>query len=618
MKSFLEQNVSQESLITLFSQAPVAMCLLTGDNFSINSANPQMLEIWGKEASVIGRSLFEILPEIIEQGFKEILENVYRTGEIFKGNKWPVFLEKYGKYEEYFFTFIFAPVYNDNKKIIGISIVATEVTDQIFSERKLKESEYRFEHLIKKSDYPIAIYRTEELYIEFANEQMLKTWGKSASVIGMKLEDALPELEGQPFIGLLKNIFKTGETYASKEASADLMVNGKLQTFYYDFSYKPLKSPTGEVYAILNMAVDITDLVMAKKEIQEREKKFRDLADSMPQFVWTCDTKGEITYMNKSWYRYTGSTENENQTSLVKRMMRPETIAKVDQVWEDCIKTNTPFVMEYELEDPVQKGNYRWFLGRAVPNFAENGEVNQWTGTFTDIDEFKQLETQKDNFLGIASHELKTPLTSLKLYTQFIKNNLEKAGDPKNANVARRMDYQIDLLTGLINELLDVTKIQKGQMQLNESLFDFDKLVDEVVEEQQMTSRHKLFVSRSGAIGDVFADRHRMSQVIANLISNAIKYSPDADEVHISTSLHGDRAQFNVKDFGIGIPKDKQSKVFEQYYRISGSKDYTFSGLGLGLFISAEIIRRTGGEIFVSSSEGEGSDFCFRIPKYKN
>ncbi|SHF38268.1 PAS domain-containing protein [Chryseobacterium takakiae] len=618
MKSFLEQNVSQESLITLFSQAPVAMCLLTGDNFSINSANPQMLEIWGKQTSVIGKSLFEILPEIIDQGFKEILENVYRTGEIFKGNKWPVFLEKYGKYDEYFFTFIFAPVYNDDKKIIGISIVATEVTDQISSERKLKESEYRFEHLIKKSDYPIAIYRTEDLYIEFANDQMLKTWGKSSSVVGMKLEDALPELEGQPFIGILKNIFKTGETYASKEASADLIVNGKLQTFYYDFSYKPLKSPNGEVYAILNMAVDITDLVMAKKEIQEREKKFRDLADSMPQFVWTCDTKGEITYMNKSWYRYTGSTENENQTSLVKRMMRPETIRKVDEAWEECVKTNTPFVMEYELGDPMQKGNYRWFLGRAIPNFSESGEVNQWTGTFTDIDEFKQLETQKDNFLGIASHELKTPLTSLKLYTQFIKNNLEKAGDPKNANVARRMDYQIDLLTGLINELLDVTKIQKGQMQLNESLFDFDKLVDEVVEEQQMTSRHKLFVSRSGTIGEVFADRHRISQVIANLISNAIKYSPDADEVHISTSLHGDQAQFNVKDFGIGIPQDKQSKVFEQYYRINGSKDYTFSGLGLGLFISAEIIRRTGGEIFVSSVEGEGSDFCFRIPKYKN
>ncbi|MDR6160337.1 PAS domain S-box-containing protein [Chryseobacterium sp. SLBN-27] len=618
MKSFLEQNVSLDSLITLFSQAPVAMCLLTGDNFSINSANPQMLELWGRDASVIGKSLFEILPEIIDQGFKEILENVYRTGETFNGNKWSVFLEKYGKYDEHFFTFIFAPVYNDNKKIIGISIVATEVTDQIFSERKLKESEYRFEHLIKKSDYPIAIYSTEDLYIEFANEKMLKTWGKNASVIGMKLEDALPELEGQPFLGLLKTIFKTGETYAAKEDKADLMVDGRLQTFYYNFSYKPLKNPNGEVYAILNMAVDVTDLVLARKEIQERETKFRDLADSMPQFVWTCDNNGEITYMNKSWYTYTGSTESENQTSLVKKMMRPETIKKVDQAWEESIKTNTPFVMEYELEDPGQKGNYRWFLGRAVPNFSENGDVKQWTGTFTDIDEFKQLETQKDNFLGIASHELKTPLTSLKLYTQFIKTNLEKAGDPKNAEVARRMDYQIDLLTGLINELLDVTKIQKGQMQLNESVFDFDKLVDEVVEEQQMTSRHKLFVSKSGKVGEVFADRHRISQVMSNLISNAIKYSPDAEEVHISTSVCGNQAQFNVRDFGIGIPEDKQSKVFEQYYRISGSKDYTFSGLGLGLYISSEIIKRTGGEIFVSSAEGEGSDFCFRIPKNKN
>lgn len=618
MKSFFEQNISQDSLITLFSQAPVAMCLLIGDNFTVNSANPQMQEIWGKNTSVIGKSLFEILPEIIDQGFKEILENVYRTGKTFNGNKWSVFLEKHGKYDEYFFTFIFAPVYNDEKRIIGVSVVATEVTDQIVSERKLKDSEYRFEDLIKKSDYPIAIYRTEDLYIEFANDQMLKTWGKSDSVIGTMLEDALPELEGQPFIGILKDIFKTGETYSAKEDRVDLVVDGKLQTFYYNFSYKPLKNANGEVYAILNMAVNVTDLVLAKKEIQEREKKFRDLADSMPQFVWTCDNEGEITYMNDSWYKYTGSTETENQTRLVKKMMRPETVKKVDQIWEESIKTNTPFVMEYELEDPGQKGSYRWFLGRAVPNFSENGEVNQWTGTFTDIDEFKQLETQKDNFLGIASHELKTPLTSLKLYTQFIKNNLEKAGDPKNANVARRMDYQIDLLTGLINELLDVTKIQKGQMQLNESVFDFDKLVDEVVEEQQMTSRHKLFVSRSGEIGEVFADRHRISQVMANLISNAIKYSPNADEVHISTSLQDGKAQFNVKDFGIGIPEDKQSKVFEQYYRISGSKDYTFSGLGLGLFISAEIIKRTGGEIFVSSSEGEGSDFCFRIPKNKN
>ncbi|MCJ8155416.1 PAS domain-containing protein [Chryseobacterium sp. SSA4.19] len=617
MKSFLEQNVSHESLITLFSQAPVAVSLLIGDDFIIHNANPQMLGLWGRDASVIGRSLFEVLPEIQSQGFVEILNNVYRNGEIFNGNRWPVFLDKYGVSEECFFNFIYAPVYNDDKKIIGVSIVATEVTEQVISERKLKDSEYRFEDLIRNSDYSIAIYRTEDLYVEFANERMLKTWGKDASVLGMKLEAALPELEGQPFIGILKDIFKTGETYAANEDKVDLIVNGTLQTFYYNFSYKPLKNQDGKVYAILNMAVNVTDLVMARKEIQESENKLRDLADSMPQFVWTCDHNGQITYMNNSWYKYTGSTEKDDQTKLVRNMMRPETAEKVDKVWEESIKSTTPFVMEYELQDPHNKDSYRWFLGRAVPNFGENGEVKQWTGTFTDINEFKQLETQKDNFLGIASHELKTPLTSLKLYTQFIKTNLEKSGDQKNADVVKRMDYQIDRLTELINELLDVTKIQKGQMPLNESYFDFDQLVDEVVEEQQMTSRHKMIVSKSST-GTVFADRHRISQVMANLISNAIKYSPDADEVHISTSLEGDQAKFCVRDFGIGIPADKQSKVFDQYYRISESKEHTFPGLGLGLYISSEIIKKTGGKISVSSVEGEGSDFCFRIPKNKN
>jgi PAS domain S-box-containing protein len=617
MKSFLEQNVSHKSLITLFSQAPVAVSLLIGDDFVIHNANPQMLELWGRDADIIGRPLFEALPEIQSQGFVEILNNVYRNGEIFNGNRWPVFLEKYGVSEECFFNFIYAPVYNDDKKIIGVSVVATDVTEQVISERKLKDSEYRFEDLIKNSDYSIAIYRTEDLYVEFANERMLKTWGKDASVIGTKLEAALPELEGQPFIGILKDIFKTGKTYAAEEDKVDLVVDGMLQTFYYNFSYKPLKNPNGEVYAILNMAVNVTDLVMARKKIQESENKLRDLADSMPQFVWTCDDDGQITYMNNSWYKYTCSTENDDQTKLVRNMMKPETVEKVDKMWKESIQNNSPFVMEYELQDPHQEGSYRWFLGRAVPNFGENGEVKQWTGTFTDINEFKQLETQKDNFLGIASHELKTPLTSLKLYTQFIKMNLEKSGDQKNADVVKRMDSQIDRLTELINELLDVTKIQKGQMPLNESYFDFDQLADEVIEEQQMTSRHKMVVSKS-TVGTVFADRHRISQVMANLISNAIKYSPDADEVHISTSLEGDKARFCVRDFGIGIPADKQAKVFDQYYRISESKDHTFPGLGLGLYISSEIIKKTGGEISVSSVEGEGSDFCFRIPKNKN
>lgn len=617
MKNFLEQNVSPESLITLFSQAPVAMCLLVGDDLIIQNANPQILELWGRDSSVIGMPLFDALPEVKSQGFVEIFDNVYRGGEVFKGDRLPVFLEKSGILEEHFFNFIYSPVYNDEKKVTGVSVVATEVTEQVISERKLKESEYRFEDLIKNSDYSTAIYRTDELYVELANDLMLKTWGKDASVIGLKLEDALPELEGQPFIGILKDIFKTGETYTATEDRVDLVVDGKLQSYYFNFSYKPLKNANGEVYAIHNMAVDVTDLVIAREEIQKREERFRDLADLMPQFVWTSNKEGQITYMNDNWYRYTGFDKNEDPAEGVKRVMKPGVFEMVEVVWEESLKTGKSFEMEYQFFDRSNPEVYRWFLGRAAPAFDENGDVKQWIGTFTDIDDFKQLQTQKDNFLGIASHELKTPLTSLKIYTQFIEKNLVKKDDLKNAEVARKMDSQIDLLTVLISDLLDVTKIQNGQIQLNESEFDFDQLTEEIIAEQQMTSRHKIILHPS-TIGNVYADRHRISQVMSNLISNAIKYSPDADQVIVSTELKDNKVIFSVKDFGIGIPSDKHKKVFEQYYRVSGSKEHTFPGLGLGLYISSEIIKRSGGRIYVSSTEEKGSDFCFEIPKSKN
>lgn len=616
MKSFLEQNVSQESLITLFSQAPVAMCLLIGDDFIIKNANPQILELWGRDISAIDKPLFEVLPEIKSQGFVEILDNVYKRGEAFNGNKRPVFLKRSGVLEEYLFNFIYSPVYNDERKIIGVSVVATEVTEQVMSERKLEESEYRFEDLIINSDYSTAIYHSEDLYIELANNLMLKTWGKDASVIGMKLEDALPELEGQPFIGILKDIFKTGKTYTATEDRVDLVVDGKLQTYYFNFSYKPLTNQKGEVYAIHNMAVNVTDLVKARKEIQEREEKFRDLADSMPQFVWTSDNKGQITYMNDNWYRYTGFAKDENPTEVVKRVMKPEFYEKVEPVWEESLKTGKPFEMEYQFVDPKNPETYRWFLARAVPTFDENENIKQWIGTFTDIDDFKQLQSQKDKFLGIASHELKTPLTSLKIYTQFIEKNLVKQNDLKNAQVARKMDDQIDLLTNLISDLLDVTKIQNGKIQLNESEFDFDQLAEEIVYEQQMVASHKIILHPS-KVGKIFADRHRVSQVMSNLISNAVKYSPDADQVIVSTGLIDNNVTFCVRDFGIGIPEDKQSKVFEQYYRVSSSEEHTFPGLGLGLYISSEIIKRTGGKIYMSSNEEKGSDFCFEIPKSK-
>ena len=190
---------------------------------------------------------------------------------------------------------------------------------------------------------------------------------------------------------------------------------------------------------------------------------------------------------------------------------------------------------------------------------------------------------------------------------------LRKTGDEKNADFAKKMDLQVVKLTSLIGDLLDVTKINSGKIHLNQSCFDFEKIVLETAEEMQMSTTHKIEIYTEKG-GTVFADRERIGQVITNLISNAIKYSPDADRVVVETQHQENQVIFTVKDFGIGMPEDKKDRVFEQYYRVSGDEESTFPGLGLGLYIAAQIVERSGGKIWVNSVLGKGSTFSFSLP----
>lgn len=619
MKNFIKTNISQDSLALLLVQAPVALSMLMGDEFVIQVANPQMLQLWGKPPEIIGTKLIDALPELKEQSFMEILSDVKKTGKPYKGYKYLTYLVRDGKEEECYFDFIYAPIYNDDEsEIIGVSVVATEVTDQVLSELKLAETEYKFENLIRNSDYAVAIYKGEDFIIDLANDKMLKTWGKDDSVIGKRIEEGIPELVGQAFLGLLKQVYESGETYSAKEDRADLVVDGKLQTYYYNFSYQPLKNHNGEVYAIANIAVDVTDAVIAKQRLQENEAKYKNLADSLPIIIWTADKEGNIDYYNKKWYDYTGFEGVDSREAATHKILHPDDVARATQVWQRSKESKSAYEIEYQFKDSQTEDSYKWFLGRAVPIKDPNDEIIQWIGTCTDINEFKQFQQQKDNFLGIASHELKTPLTSLKLYSQYLEKNLRKQDDQKNADVALKMDDQINKLTGLVNDLLDVTKIQNGKILLNKSDFNFDELVAEIITEQQMSTSHRIYLEAEN-IGNIYGDRHRISQVMSNLISNAIKYSPDSDKIQITTKLTEEGCVlFSVRDYGIGIPEDKKDKVFEQYYRVSGSMEHTFPGLGLGLYISSEIIKRSGGRIFVNSIEGKGSEFCFEIPQKHN
>jgi len=230
------------------------------------------------------------------------------------------------------------------------------------------------------------------------------------------------------------------------------------------------------------------------------------------------------------------------------------------------------------------------------------------------LEEQKKLQRQKDDFIGIASHELKTPVTSIKAYTQVLAKILIQKGDVREAAMMRKMDAQLNRLTSLIGDLLDVTKMNSGRLQFNDAYFDFSDMLNFVIEDVQRTTDRHTIIQNFENIGSVFADQERIGQVLTNLISNAIKYSPAASEILVSCKQVNNEVLVCVEDHGIGIPEDKLDKVFEQFYRVSGNMQHTFPGLGLGLYISSEIIKREGGRLWVDSIEGQGSTFCFTLP----
>lgn len=217
----------------------------------------------------------------------------------------------------------------------------------------------------------------------------------------------------------------------------------------------------------------------------------------------------------------------------------------------------------------------------------------------------------RDDFISVASHELKTPVTSVKIFTQVLQQHAQQIGDQKAVKYLQKMDTQLNKLTDLIFNLLNISKIQAGRMEYKEKMFDFDQMVKDVVDVLGQSVRHKLIIE--GSINQkIYGDEDRLGQVLSNLVSNAIKYSPNAEKVLIKLSSLNDKIIVAVQDFGIGIGVSHLDKIFERFYRIYADK--TFPGLGIGLYISSEIVKRHNGDLWVESDPGKGSTFYFSLP----
>jgi two-component system CheB/CheR fusion protein len=364
--------------------------------------------------------------------------------------------------------------------------------------------------------------------------------------------------------------------------------------------------------AVLNN--ELEDKVKERtKELLLSREHFRFLADNIPIIVWTAMPTGELDYYNKRWYEYTGSTPEETKGWGWKPILHPDDLENTTNAWMYSMQTGLPYKQEYRLKRAAD-GIYRWHQGSAVPFKNNDGEIITWFGISTDIDEQVKAMEKKDEFISMASHELKTPVTIIKAFAQLLQMNFEEEKNEMASDTLLKIDKQIDKLSVLITDLLDATKAKSGHMRFDQEEFDFNELVREIGDEmQRSTKTHRIKLNLADTV-TLTGDRNRIGQVITNLVSNAIKYSGLSSQVIVYTTLEKRTIKLCVQDFGIGIPLAQQSKLFTRFFRADDVKTNTYPGLGLGLYISKEIIEKHRGEMNFSSQEGKGSTFCFTLP----
>jgi PAS domain S-box-containing protein len=627
-----EVEIERNKLRSLLLQAPAI--------FSVTSGPDHVLELFNEEArkgtggrDCTGLPVRKALPELEGKEFFEVLDRVYATGEPIHLKEAPAdLIQPDGSKRRQYFNVVYHPWRDTDGKIAGIMNVSFNVTEQVTARKKVEESERRFRSVVENMSEGLMLFDPDQNLI-YQNPASLRI--HSFDPEGEKINS--PELpttweawnEKGRKIGFdewpVSRVFRH-ERF--KEQLLHVRNPETGQEFYGRYNGSPIYDEFGNLILGFITIRDITEQMRIKAALHEREEEVSAFSEAMPQMAFIADSRGNIVYYNKRHYEYFGVQPGETEAWEWKErgIHHPDDFHRTLEAWKHSLKTGQPYEIEYRLRR--NDGTYRWHLGRAVPHRDESGKIVRWFGTNTDIHDQKEARAAleeairaRDEFLSVASHELKTPLASLKLQTQLFKRGIQK-GDPRFYSPERinklvdQADRQTHRLTRLVDDMLDIARIRSGKLTVEMSRFDLCELAHEVVDRMKPVMAQfgvdPELTCDTSLIGDW--DRFRIEQVLANLLTNAMRYGAQKP-VRIRAWRKGKTAVLSVQDRGVGIAPENQTRIFNRFERAVSSNEV--SGLGLGLFITRQIVEAHSGKIWVESPGLEkGAIFYVELPLF--
>lgn len=653
-----QENLSNNSfnldlILQALASSPSPTSIYSGENMVIRFANNGMLKLWGKDSSVIGKPLMEALPELEGQPFLEILQEVWRSGKTYSVSEAPATLIIDGEEVLDYFDYEYKALTDQYHKTWCILNTALNVTSRREFLQQIRQKEER-EHalneemaatleeltstneelsssikqlahsreyirtIIEQAPVGIAMLKGHERIIEIANPAILNIWGRTESeVIGFPHEKARPELQGQPVNTWLKEVYNSGQPKINTEFTVKLFNANGLREAIVNSIYQPILSEDGTVSGVLVILEEITQQVLERRKNENDQQMLALAIDAGELATFYYQPATNLFSGNsllKNWFGLS-SEENLDLSLALAVILQEDRDRVIDAITHSLSKNSDGYYfIEYRIQNNIDK-KVRLLQANGRVFYDKKGNALSLNGTLRDITEQKKEEQRKDDFMGMVSHELKTPLTSLKAYLQLLQRMELNTENTKQQNMLEKSVKQVDYMNSMINGFLNVSRLDSGQMHIEKAEFDFQLLLKEIEHEVLSTNHTRNFIFKSYGALSIIADRNKISQVLHNLIGNAIKYSPINTSIIVEYLPTGNNSlKVNVHDHGIGISAEDQQRIFERYYRVKDINSRSTSGFGIGLYLCKEIIELHNGTIEVQSSKNESTIFSFLLP----
>jgi len=592
---------------SMIHDSPIAMLVNRGEDLVFEEINDSMLRMIGKDISVKGKKILDVLPELEGQPILKTLYKTFQTGETIQKLEEPIWINREGKKYQGYFNLTYSPL-RENGIVTGILQSAVDVTEMVLARKKIEQVEAFTRLSIQSAN--LGTYQ-----FDMENAELIVS-DRTRIILGFHAED---------FITFDNVWSQVSEKYKKEVRDAISKTISTRERFILDFSiqgfrdkkmkwvrayggiYQDQKGQFSQFYGVIQ---DITESITINQKFKESQENLQLMADNVSQLIWMADETGHRIWFNKRWEEYTGADVKTLSGYGYSKLYHPDYSERVLEKWKMHVQTGEIWEDTYPLLG--KDGEYKWFLSRAIPLKNAQGKVLRWFGTNTDITREREILQEKDDFISIASHELKTPVTSLWASLQLLDEIKEEPFTPLIPKLISYATQSGKKITQLIEDLLDTSRLNEGQILLKKSNFDIMRVLEQCCIDFQISS--DFFLTYKGLRSlEVYADETRIEQVIVNFLNNVKKYAANTQQAYIHLEKEGKFAKISIEDLGPGIDEEKVPNLFHKYYRTESS-GARFSGLGLGLYINAEIIKKHGGKIGVESKKGKGSKFWFTLP----